>query len=55
MIRADDLALTGRVLDAPGALAAHLAEVYAAFDPAALPQGGLRVNFTSGSLSFAPG
>lgn len=53
MIRADDLALTGCVLDAPGALAAHLGEVYASFDPAALPCGGMRVAFPSGSISFS--
>lgn len=52
MIRADDLALTGRVLDAPGALAAHVAEVYAAFDPVALTCGGLRLEFPTGSISF---
>lgn len=52
MIRVDDLALTGRVLDAPGALAAHVAEVYAAFDPVSLPCGGLRLEFPSGAISF---
>lgn len=52
MIRADDLALTGRVLEAPRALAAHLAEVYAAFDPVALSCGGLRLEFPTGSISF---
>ncbi|MDZ4394192.1 siderophore-interacting protein [Cypionkella sp.] len=53
MIRADDLSLTGRVLDAPGAFAAHVAELYAAFDLTDLPCGGLRVNFASGSISFS--
>ncbi|MES2432356.1 MAG: siderophore-interacting protein [Pseudomonadota bacterium] len=55
MIRVDDLALTGRLPDAPGAFAAHVAELYAAFDVSDLPQGGLRISFTSGSISFAPG
>ncbi|GLS85959.1 siderophore-interacting protein [Cypionkella aquatica] len=52
MIRVDDLALTGRIHDAPGAFAAHVAELYAAFDTASLPCGGLRINFDSGSITL---
>ncbi|MDB5665132.1 siderophore-interacting protein [Cypionkella sp.] len=55
MIRADNLALTGRLLDAPGAFAAHVGQIYSAFDVVDLPDGGVRISFTSGSISFAPG
>lgn len=51
MIRVDDLALTGRIHDAPGAFAAHAAELYAAFDTTNLPCGGLRIRFDSGSIT----
>jgi NADPH-dependent ferric siderophore reductase len=55
MIRAEDLRLSGRIMAAPGALAAHIAGVYAGYDMGtALPEGGLRVEFSMGVLDFLP-